>query len=96
MSERKIATLVEEGLPNFSGRAHLYRCDPPLEGHEYVVVSAVVVRWTGEPETCIFPGNEKGAVTSWDELDGSFQGGCDHERALRNAGYAVRRRERVA
>ncbi len=48
----------------------------------YVVVSAVVVPYTGA-ETLIFPANEAGEVLSWGELDGSYRGGLDHEQALR-------------
>lgn len=41
------------------------------------------------PETYIFPANEDGKVVHWAELEGSFRGGLDHERALRNAGFEV-------
>lgn len=65
-----------------------YRLSPPLEGHEYVIVSASTVLLSG-PETYIFPADEKGNVTDWAELDGSFRGDRDHNRALRSAGYTV-------
>ena len=63
----------------------LYEC---MGGdHRWLIVSAVHA-WSG-PETYIFPANEKGEVTNWHELDGSFQGGMDHELALQNAGYEI-------
>lgn len=78
--------------------ARLYRVSPPVtfinrEDHEetteYVIVSAAMVPMVG-PETYIFPADEAGQVLSWSQLDGSFRGGLDHERALRNAGYSVK------
>lgn len=92
----KTATLVRTNLPHAAGEQHLYRLDPPLREvtsdsmrgyHEYVVVSAVDV--FGRPETYIFPADSEGEITSWGELEGSFQGGWDHEQALRNAGYTI-------
>ncbi len=70
-----------------SGAAHrTYRLDPPLDGSEYVVVSAVVALYSG-PETYIFPADETGHITGYGELDGSYRGGLSHETALRDAGY---------
>ena len=65
-----------------------YQLSEPLEGTEFVVVSASVVPF-GAPETYIFPADAAGEVTDWGELDGSYRGGLDHEKALRNAGYDV-------
>lgn len=75
-------------LPNFSGTAHLFRMKPPLEGHEYVVGSAVVAPYTG-PETYLFPSDETGKVTDWGELDASQRGTLDIEGVLGAAGYEV-------
>lgn len=92
----KTATYVGPGT---SGRAdqRIYRLDPPItwvdmfdersESSEYVVVSAVDASYA--TETYIFPSDEHGTITYWGELDGSFQGDVDHERALRGAGYEV-------
>lgn len=93
------ATLVKANLRHFTGRAALYRLDPPLatkdyddeptgEAHEYVVVSATVTPYSG-PETYIFPADAEGKVTNWGELDGSFRGDLDHAEALRRAGYDI-------
>jgi hypothetical protein len=41
------------------------------------------------PETYVFPATADGEVLSWGELEGSYRGGTDHERALRGAGYEV-------
>lgn len=93
------ATFVKGELPRFRGDARLYRLDPPMSLErdydpesagvttEYVVVSATEV--SGEPETYVFAADAEGNVSGWTELDGSFRGGYDHERALRNAGYDV-------
>jgi hypothetical protein len=83
----KVATLVRDNLPNFNGKAQLYRLSPPLGDIEYVVVSAVVA-YSG-PETYIFPADESGEVTGWCELHGSFRGELDHAAALEGAGYEV-------
>ena len=66
----------------------LYQLDTPLEGCEYVIVSAAVASITG-PETYIFPSNREGKITDWGELHGSFRGALDHSQALQNAGYEV-------
>ena len=84
----KTAIFVKS-LIGFSGEARLYRCDPPMEGHEYVVVSATGTFYGVGPETYIFPGDANGEVTDWGELDGSFRGGFNHEQALSNAGYDI-------
>lgn len=97
---RKTATLITSGLPDFTGDAALYKCDPPMEYErlvdgeytkdmaEYVVVSATTALFTG-PETYIFPADANGNVINWLELDGSFRGALDHNEALQNAGYEV-------
>lgn len=89
----KTATFIKD-LRGFRGRARLYRLDPPAPDYdgnprEYVVVSAVDAMFSG-PETYIFPASAEGEVVDWLEMDGSFQGDLDHERALANAGYTVR------
>jgi len=53
---------------------------PTLEECEYVVVSATEV--FGRPETYIFPSDENGKVTDWLELEGSFQGEWNIDKAL--------------
>ena len=70
------------------GHAEVYRLDPPHEGREYVMVSAVDAFGAG-PETYIFPASEDGKVTDWLEMEGSFKGALDHVGALRNAGYEI-------
>lgn len=82
------ATLIKDSLPKFNGSAALYKCDPPLDGNGFVVVSATVALYTG-PETYIFPANQDGDITGWTELDGSYRGDLDHAQALSGAGYEV-------
>ncbi len=99
-----IATESKNKQDDYSGDARLFRVDPPItyasyeevDGEyqevkretEYVIVSAAYVMMSG-PETYIFPSDSEGNVTSWSELEGSFQGSRDHARALEGAGYAV-------
>ncbi len=82
----KKATLVKT-LDGFRGDARLYRVDPPLEGNEFVVVSAVFA-YSG-PETYIFPSDADGEIVSWSELEGSLYDCVDHIKALNSAGYLV-------
>lgn len=88
-------------LDGFRGEAILFRMEPPLKGHEYVVVSAInpkppegmnFMRYADmfQPETYIFGADPDGHVTAWGELPGSFQGAMDIPRALTQAGYEVR------
>jgi hypothetical protein len=86
---------------NWESDARLYRVVPPVSQtrwnpdsdqdetntFDYVVVSAS--GFMGRPETFIFPADKNGEVDNYYELDGSFRGALDHERALRNAGYDV-------
>lgn len=82
---------------NYGYTKELYRLSPPLSGedwegeeyeHRYVIASGANVPYSG-PETYLFPANEKGEITDWRELEGSFRGGIDCDRAIENAGYVV-------
>lgn len=84
--KEKRAVLMKANLEGFTGVAHLYKVNPPHEGHNYVIVSATNI---SGPETYIFGANKDGQVLNWVELGGSFQGGLDHAEALRNAGYKI-------
>ena len=77
-------------LDNIGDRAvqHVYKLEPPMGDAEFVVVSACNVMFSG-PETYIFKSTETGEILDWTEMNGSFKGGLDHDRALRNAGYEV-------
>jgi len=70
----------------------LYRLSEPLEGFEFIKVSAVESAFdTMEPETSIFGCHSgDGVISDWAELTGSYQGGTDHFEALRRAGYVVK------
>jgi hypothetical protein len=82
---KKTAKLLKTGL--LQGNANLYRLSVPLEGSEFVVVSAII--FFGKEETYIFPSTKEGRVRDWMELPGSFKGEQDHGKALQNAGYEV-------
>ena len=77
-------------VKSVEGQGHkaLYKLNPPLEGHEFVVVSSVHAMFTG-PETYIFPADKNGKVTNWGELPGSYRGGLNHIKALEDAGYTA-------
>ena len=95
----KTATEIKR-IEGFTSDARLYKLSEPIaydfdydtenykSSTNFVIVSAAHVMFTG-PETYIFPASEQGEVLSWSELDGSYRGGLDHERALEGAGYAV-------
>lgn len=74
-------------------KSALYMLDKPMkdcdDNHvKYVIVSSADVPFSG-PETFIFPATGEGEVTSFIELEGSFQGGLCHKTALNNAGYKI-------
>jgi hypothetical protein len=96
------AKFVKDVSDKFVGSAIVVKLDPPMkyssweevEGEHcsvekdavYVVVSAAITFDQGS-ETFIFPSDKEGNVTNWGELEGSFRGSLDHEKALNNAGY---------
>lgn len=82
-------TNTATALSDINSRQVTWKCDPPLEGHEYVVSSHSLahVLHIVPPETYIFPADKDGNITSWGELEGSFKGDWDHVQALKNAGY---------
>jgi len=86
----KTATHVRDvhQSPDSTASQAIYRLDPPLDGHNHVLVSAVTVALCG-PETYIFGSDENGNIEDWGELNGSYRGGLDHAAALKNAGYEV-------
>jgi len=94
----KTATKIRN-LTDWRGDAALYRTEPPLDGNEYVIVSAIdrALRGSiplGEPrsmqiETYIFAANIQGESFIFSELSGSMKGTLDHAEALREAGYEV-------
>jgi len=96
------ATLIRNKVAGFRGSAKLYRVEPPVAYSVYtggglvesktdhVIVSAVPAAFdTGESETYIFPADPSGEILNWGELEGSFRGDMDHDRALKGAGYEV-------
>ena len=89
----KKAYFVKDVSDKFTNKAYLYRLDPPMKDSngdetEYVVTSAARVPFSG-PETYIFASDSGGNVSCWGELDGSFQGALDCDKALQDAGYQV-------
>lgn len=92
----RTATFIKTLGNPWKGDARLYHLSEPVvydddyetdPETEYVVVSGVWA-WS-DNETYIFPATSTGEALSFTELDGSFTGGIDHERALRDLGYYV-------
>jgi hypothetical protein len=81
-----LATLIKKGTSSSGAMWECFQLDPPLAGHEYVRVSAVIAPFSG-PETYLFPADSDGEVTDWGELEGSYRGGLDINEALHRAGY---------
>ena len=54
-----------------------------------MIVSSVVAIFSG-PETYIFGAKEDGEPADFSELEGSYRGGLDHKKALKNAGYSLK------
>lgn len=54
----------------------------------YVVTSAIVAIFSG-PETYIFPADSDGEIIDWAQLNGSYQGELDHEKAILGAGWEL-------
>jgi hypothetical protein len=78
----KTARFVKN-INDFKGVAKLYQTD---DG--YIVVSAANVPFSG-PETYIFESDSNGNITNWMELEGSYQGGLSHDKALEGGGYVL-------
>lgn len=86
----KTATFIKNVSKRFRGRACVYKMDPPHEGNEYVVVSAVNQPEIYAHETLIFGYDiEEMCVTSWSELAGSVRNTTSHAAALKLAGYEL-------
>ena len=92
MTTTKTATFLRDVNHAARGDQRLYRMNPPLEGHEYVVASAVDLSIIGPllgAEVYLFPSDEHGEIQDWGPLTGSMRGTMRHEDALENAGYEV-------
>ena len=81
------ATLIKDNLEGWRGHAALYKCEPPLEDHEYVIASGVNAMLTGD-EVLLWKSDKDGI--SGGTLDsGSIRGTQSHEEAFAQAGYTV-------
>jgi len=67
--------------------AHIFMCEPPMEGNKFVVVSTTTTLLG--PSTYVFPSTENGEVVKWLELDCSRRGVWTYEDVLYEAGYKV-------
>lgn len=76
----------------WTGRAVLYRCDPPLNGHEYIIVSTIT---SPHVASAIFPAHIKPVTTETTAMDvqwGAIQqsDAPDHAAALDAHGYTIK------
>lgn len=85
----KTATKVKE-MEGWQGDAAVYRLDPPLDAHEFVVVSSVTLGISlpnyRSSETMVFPSDGEDA-TDFGEL--TMIPYMSHEDALADLGYEV-------
>ena len=98
MKAKGVATFIKD-IKNWKGDAQLFKLDSKVpydynydkevmeKETQYVIVSAVVA-YSG-PETYIFPADRNGKFLDWGELNGSFQGGLDHKKALNGLGFKI-------
>lgn len=82
------ATFIKK-LDKWTGEARLYKLQPPLDGHIFVVVSATAAMFTG-PETYIFPSDKLGEYIDFSEIGASQRGTLSHEKVLLESGYEVK------
>lgn len=87
----KTATLIKKFVNHeFIGEAALYKFSPPVDGHDFVILSAAVTVDHGV-ETYAFPAKDADAagVSDWGELGISQVGTLSHEQIITDAGYRL-------
>ena len=75
-------------LSGWRSKATLYKMQPPYEGNEYVIASAVMVMFSG-PETYLFAALADGEPVNMSELPASSRGTLSHAEVLAAAGYEI-------
>lgn len=92
MSTKKTARFVRRLTKNRPDRvdARLYECNPPHEGHRFVIASAATMPGNdpSDIETYLFPSDGE-EVTGWGEMIGSQKGTLDHRKVWSDLGYEV-------
>ncbi len=88
--EKKTATFIKKLKRPDYAFASLYKCNPPLEGENYVVASSV--NDNGDKECLLFSAASTGAIAQWCEIGGrknleTLDG--SHELAFKSMGYEV-------
>lgn len=56
---------------------------------DFIIVSTSYMHDGLVNETYVFPASDTGEIIDYEEIDGSYQGGTDHDEALRRAGYTL-------
>ena len=96
-----IATKIGPVNLGYKAKQVLYRLSPPLQhtywdhdneeyeeaSYDYVITSAIDSEWG--METYVFPSNEDGEITDWEELPGSRKGTTDNDIPLLELGYTL-------
>lgn len=89
------ATFISSRTSPTKAYQAFFKLDVPLDGHEFVVASAIDYAFDrGMPETLIFPADKDGYITSWGELPGSIYDSADVNAAMESAGYVVVRSDK--
>ena len=70
---------IDQRLWRLSSPIH----DGDLHDLQFIVTSASILTYRNEPETYVFGAWADGKIRDWLELEGSFRGALDHDRALR-------------
>ena len=71
--------------------ASLYRLDPPMRYPHATYGHVIVLAQDDQygPRTLVYGANAAGEIVSLGDVRGSYDGGMDHQEALRRAGYEV-------
>jgi hypothetical protein len=89
------ATFVRDVHNDGPASHKLWHVDPPIPDYEgnptsYVITSAVNASgYDSGPETLIFAADADGNIKDFMDLEGSYRGELNHERAIREAGWKM-------
>ena len=85
MTMSKFVTKIKD----VNNRQVLWKAEPPLDGHEYIVTSQSNVMFTGA-ETYIFPADKDGKIIDYGGLRGSYRGELNHKKCFASIGYCIK------
>lgn len=76
------------GLNNYSYEVVLFKVEPPIDGHDFVVSVEGGSPYFCRPETRLYPSNNNGALDPTKELS-ALHGKMSHTEVFRQIGYEV-------